>query len=314
MATGTTERERVSTRNGFGNGLLREAETREDFVVMDADLAKSTRGGWFRDEYPDRWLNVGIAEQDLFATAAGIASTGRPVFANTFAVFSQRGFEQVRQQIARPNRNVTVVGSHAGVITGQDGASAQTVEDISVYRGLPNMRVLSPADATEATQFVSVLADDDDPAYLRLVRESIPVLYDDDHTPTVGEGDVLRPGEDVTLLAHGAMVHNALEAADLLADEGVSAQVINMATIKPLDTDLVVDAAKRTGAVVTAEDHSVIGGLGSAVAETLSEAYPTKMTRVGIDDHFGASGDGLELYEEFGLTAADVAAAARDLL
>jgi transketolase len=304
----------VSTRNGFGNGLLREADERDDFVVMDADLAKSTRGGWFRDEYPDRWLNVGIAEQDLFATAAGIAATGRPVFANTFAVFAQRGFEQVRQQIARPARNVTVVGSHAGVITGEDGASAQTVEDISVYRAVPNMRVISPADATEANRFVSVLADDDDPAYLRLVRESIPQVYDDDHRPTAGEGDVLRQGADVTLVAHGALVHRALAAADLLAEADVSAQVINMATIKPLDDDLLVDSAKRTGAVVTAEDHNVMGGLGSAVAETLAETYPTPMRRVGIDDHFGESGPGLDLYEKYGLTGPAIAEAAESLL
>lgn len=306
--------EEISTRNGFGNGLLREAEEREDFIVMDADLAKSTRGGWFRDEYPERWYNMGISEQDLFATAAGIASTGRPVFANTFAIFSERGFEQVRQQIARPKRNVTVVGSHAGVITGKDGASAQAIEDISAYRGLPNMRVISPADATEANKLVTVLADDDEPAYLRLVRESIPVLYDDDHVPEVGKGDVLRSGEDVTIIAHGAMVHNAVEAAEQLEADGVSAQVINMATIKPLDRDLVIDAAKNTGAVVTAEDHNVIGGLGSAVAEVLSEEYPTKMTRVGIEDRFGVSGDGKELYEHFGLTASDVAAAAKGLM
>jgi transketolase len=309
-----SESETLSTRNGFGNGLLREAEQREDFIVMDADLAKSTRGGWFRDEYPERWVNVGISEQDLFATAAGIAETGRPVFANTFAIFAERGFEQIRQQIARPSRNVTVVGSHAGVITGEDGTSAQAIEDISMYRGLPNMRIVSPADATEANKLVTALAADEDPAYLRLVRENIPVLYDDDHEPEVGKGDVLRDGSDVTLIAHGAMVHKALEAAEQLEAEGVSAKVINMSTIKPLDRELVLDAAEETGAVVTAEDHNVIGGLGSAVAEILAEERPTKMTRVGIEDEFGVTGGGFELYEHFGLTGEDVAAAAKDLL
>ncbi len=307
--------ESVSTRNGFGNGLLREAEERTDFVVMDADLAKSTRGGWFRDEYPDRWFNMGISEQDMFATAAGIASTGRPVFANTFAIFSQRGFEQIRQQIARPSRNVTVVGSHAGVITGQDGTSAQTVEDISVYRGLPNMRVVSPSDAVEARKFVSVLAAADKPAYLRLVRESIPVLYDEaDYEPEVGRGDVLQDGEDVTLIAHGAMVHKALEAADLLAASDISARVINMSTIKPLDREVVLEAASETQAIVTAEDHNIIGGLGSAVAEVLTEERPTKMARVGIEDTFGRTGKPDKLYEYFGLTSQDVAETAKELL
>lgn len=306
--------EAASTRNGFGNGLLRAGRNRDDFVVMDADLAKSTRGAWFGDEFPDRWFNMGIAEQDMFATAAGIASTGRPVFANTFAIFAQRGLEQIRQQIARPETNVTVVGTHAGVITGLDGASAQTIEDISVFRGLPNMRVLSPADAVEANRFVSLLADDDDPAYLRLVREDIPVLHDDDHQPEVGRGEVLRDGDDVTLIAHGAMVHRALEAADRLEDRDVSAQVINMVSIKPLDRDLVVEAAEDTGAVVTAEDHNVIGGLGAAVAEVLSEEQSAKLARVGVDDQFGLTGPPDRLYEHFGLTGADIAETALEVL
>jgi len=307
--------EKVSTRNGFGNGLLREAEEREDFVVMDADLAKSTRGGWFRDEYPERWYNMGIAEQDMFATAAGIASTGRPVFANTFAIFSERGFEQVRQQIARPKRNVTVVGSHAGVITGEDGPSAQAIEDIAAYRGLPNMRVISPADAVEANALVTALADDDEPAYLRLVRESIPTIHDaEDYEPRIGEGEVLRDGSDVTLIAHGAMVHVVQAAAEVLAEDGIDARVINMSTIKPLDEDLVVEAAEETGAVLTAEDHNVIGGLGGAVAEVLAEQCPTPMKRIGVEDEFGTSGNGLDLYEYYGFTGEDIAESAKDLL
>lgn len=305
----------VSTRDGFGNALLETAEDREDFVVFDADLAKSTRGGWFRDEHPDRWFNMGISEQDMFATAAGVADTGRPVFANTFAIFSQRGFEQIRQQIARPNQNVTVVGSHAGTITGLDGTSAQAIEDISAYRGLPNMSVVSPADAEEAKHFVELLPDTDGPTYLRLVRESIPVLYDDHDCETdLGKGDVLEGGDDVSIIAHGAAVKEALEAADILADEDVSAQVINMSSIKPLDEDLVLDAAEQTGAVVTVEDHNVIGGLGSAVAEVLSEQRPTKMKRVGVDDEFGKTGSGEELYDYFGLSAEHVAEHATDLL
>lgn len=306
--------ETLSTRNGFGNGLLRAAEERGDFVVMDADLAKSTRGGWFRDEYPDRWFNMGISEQDMFATAAGIASTGRPVFANTFAIFAQRGFEQIRQQIARGKQNVTVVGSHAGVITGQDGASAQAIEDISVYRGLPNMRVFSPADAVEANRFVSVLAEDEDPAYLRLVRDDIPVLHDEGYDPEIGKGEVLREGEDVTLIAHGAMVHKALKAAEELAGRDISARVINMSSIKPLDSELVLEAATETGAVVTAEDHNVIGGLGSAVAETLSGEQSTKLARVGVEDEFGLTGTPEQLYEHFGLNSGDIAETATEIL
>ena len=307
--------ETISTRNGFGNGILREAEERDDFVVLDADLAKSTRGGWFRDEYPERWYNMGIAEQDMFATAAGIASTGRPVFANTFAIFSERGYEQVRQQIARPKRNVTVVGSHAGVITGEDGPSAQTVEDISAYRALPNLRVISPADAVEANALVTALADDDEPAYLRLVRESIPVIHDeDDYEPTIGEGEILRDGADITLMAHGAMVHVVQEAAEVLAEQGVDARVVNMSTIKPLDTDLVIESAKQTGAILTAEDHNVIGGLGSAVAEVLAENHPTPIKRIGIEDEFGTSGNGLDLYEHYGFTGEAIADAATELL
>jgi len=304
----------LSTRNGFGNGLLRAAEEREDFVVMDADLAKSTRGGWFRDEYPERWFNMGISEQDMFATAAGLASTGRPVFANTFAIFAQRGFDQIRQQIARGKRNVTVVGSHAGVITGQDGASAQAIEDISIYRGLPNMRVFSPADAVEANRLVSVLAEDNDPAYLRLVRDDIPILHDKEYKPKAGTGEVLREGSDVTLIAHGAMVHRALAAAEDLAEQGVSARVINMFCIKPLDSDLVLDAAKKTGAVVTAEDHNVIGGLGSAVAETLSGEQSVTVARVGVNDEFGLTGRPEQLYEHFGLTSVNIAEAAMEVL
>ncbi|WP_181685649.1 transketolase family protein [Halorhabdus salina] len=307
--------EKISTRNGFGNGLLREAEEREDFIVMDADLAKSTRGGWFRDELPERWINVGISEQDLFATAAGIAETGHPVFANTFAIFSERGFEQVRQQIARPKQNVTVVGSHAGVITGEDGPSAQTIEDISAYRGLPNLRVISPADAVEANALVTALADDDEPAYLRLARESIPVIHDaEEYEPEIGKGEVLRDGSDVTLMAHGAMVHVVQEAAEILAEDGIDARVINMSTIKPLDEALVVESAEQTGAVLTAEDHNVIGGLGSAVAEVLAEQRPTPMKRVGIEDEFGTSGNGLDLYEYYGFTGDAIAEQAKELL
>ena len=307
--------ESVSTRNGFGNGLLREAEKREDFVVMDADLSKSTRGSWFRDEYPDQWFNMGISEQDMFATAAGIASTGRPVFANTFAIFAQRGFEQIRQQIARPKRNVTVVGSHAGIITGQDGASAQAIEDISTYRGLPNMRIISPADAVEANRYVSVLANDEDPAYLRLVRQDIPQFYKGtDYEPEVGCGDILQDGKDVTLIAHGAMVCEALKAAEILDDEDIGARVINMSSIKPLDREMVLEAAKDTGAIVTAEDHNVVGGLGSAVAKALSEERSARVARVGVDDEFGLTGTPDELYDHFGLTGSDIADEATELI
>lgn len=305
MATSTplAAETELPIRNGYGHGLLRIADDYTDVVVLDADLGQSTRGAWFGERYPDRWFNVGISEQDMMVTAAGLASTGKTAFANTFAVFSLRGVEQVRNAIARPELDVTVVGSHGGLATGPDGASAQAVEDIAVYRSLPNVTVVSPGDAVEAAKFVRILADRPGPAYLRLVREPTPVVFDESHTPAVGRGTVMQSGEDVTIVTHGALLHVAMDAGDTLTERGVDARVIHMPSIKPLDEELLLAAARETGAVITAEDHSVVGGLGGAVSECLSARSPTPVRRVGIDDEFGESGTPSTLYEKYDLTA-----------
>lgn len=305
MAAGSslTDQAELPIRNGYGHGLLEIAEEYTDVVVLDADLGQSTRGAWFGEEYPDRWFNVGISEQDMMATAAGLAATGKTAFASTFAVFSLRGIEQVRNAIARPEMDVTVVGSHGGLATGPDGGSAQAVEDIAMYRSLPNMTVVSPGDAVEAAKYVRVLSDHPGPAYLRLVRASTPVLFDDSHDPEIGRGTVMRPGEDVTIVSHGALLHVAIQASETLAEQGIDARVLHMPSIKPLDEELLLAAARETGGIVTAEDHSVVGGLGGAVSEFLSARAPTPIRYVGIDDEFGESGDPRSLYEKYDLTA-----------
>lgn len=300
-------------RNGYGAGLLAVADTHPEVVVLDADLGASTRGAWFADRYPDRHFDVGIAEQDLVMTAAGLASVGRVPFAGTFAAFSLRALEQIRNGVARPGLNVTIVGSHGGVATGPDGASAQAVEDLAVYRSLPNTVVVSPGDAMEAARFVERLAVHDGPAYLRLVREPTPVLFGPDRRPELGGSVRLRNGEDVTLAAHGAATHVARDAADRLAETGVDARVLHCPSIKPVDETALRRAANETRAVVTVEDHSVVGGLGGAVAETLADTR-TPVHRLGIDDTFGESGDADALYETHGLTPAAVAADVREVL
>ncbi|WP_276271758.1 transketolase family protein [Haloarcula litorea] len=307
MPVGVTDGEEVPIRDGYGRGLLDIADSHPDVVVLDADLGASTRGAWFGAEYPDRWFNVGIAEQDMMVIGAGLASTGKTAFAGTFAVFSLRAIEQVRNSIARPAADVTVVGSHGGLATGPDGASAQAVEDVAAYRSLPNVRVVSPGDAVETAAFVEELAETPGPAYLRLVREPTPVVFDDDHDPSIGEGFVLREGADLTLVTHGAMLSRTLDAAALLADRDVDARVVHMPSIKPLDEALLQRCARETGRLVTVEDHSVVGGLGAAVAELVGESDPVTVERIGVDDTFGESGDPEDLYELHGLTADAVA-------
>ncbi len=301
-------------RNGYGHGLLKAGQADESIVALDADLAGSTRSQWFGDEFPDRFYQMGISEQDMMVTAAGLASAGKHPFASTFAIFSERGFEQVRNSIARPNLNVKVIGSHGGVITGQDGSSAQCIEDVAIYRSLPNMVVLCPSDCIEAEAATIALANHEGPAYMRTTRHKVPIYHDDPEDFTIGKGEILREGEDITLAATGAMTSRAMEAAEKLEQDGVSALVANFPSIKPIDRDLVEILSRRTGAIVTCEDHNVIGGLGSAVAEVLVETRPCRMARVGVQDHFGRSGTPDELYEAFGLTPRHVAAAAGELL
>ncbi len=306
-----SDAEMKPSRDGFGTGLLEAGKKNKNIVSLEADLGKSTRSNWFRKEFPDRSFNVGIAEQDMINTAAGLAFSGKIAFASTFAIFTERAFEQFRNAAARTNLNVKLVGSHAGFKTGPDGASAQCIEDMAVYRSLPNVAVICPADAVEAEKATIALAGMKGPAYMRTTRAKVPVLFDDSYTFEVGKGVVLKEGDDLTIIACGPQVYEALKASELLAKDDIEARIINMSTIKPIDEDLIVKSAEETGAIVTAEDHNVIGGLGSAVSEVLTKTVPVPVEKVGVKDTFGESGDPDELYEAYGLTARHIYKAAK---
>lgn len=303
------------SRDGYGRALLRLAEDPRT-IVLDADLGKSTRSSWFRKEHPDRNLSLGIAEQNMMLVAAGLAASGYRPFASTFAIFSERAFEQVRNGIARPKLPVHICGSHGGIHTGTDGSSAQSVEDLAVYRSLPNMQVVCPADDHSAEALTLRLAETSMPSYLRTARNATPRIYDEAAAATlrIGEGRVLRDGGDVVLIGCGVMVSRCLAAADLLAADGVEATVVDLHTLKPLDTDLIGRLAAQIGAFVTAEDHNVIGGLGGAVAEALGSTTPAPLERIGAQDRFGESGDGDELLARLGMDTADIVAAAHRAL
>ncbi|MBE6525078.1 MAG: transketolase family protein [Thermoplasmata archaeon] len=303
---------KLAQRNYYGKALVKLAETNKDVVVLDADLAGSTKTSEFRKVAPERFVEVGIAEQNLIGISAGLAASGKTVFASTFAVFATgRCWEQIRLALAYPKLNVKVVSTHCGISVGADGASHQALEDISIMRSLPNMVVVSPADAYEAYAATLALAEYDGPCYMRLGRADLPVIYTEDVEFTIGKAKKIRSGTDVTLIGTGQMVNSCIEAADILEKEGISADVINMSTIKPLDTEAIYDSITKTGCVVTAEEHSVIGGLGSAVSEFLSENCPVPLTRIGTRDTFGESGDPDELFKKYGLTAEDIAEAAK---
>ncbi len=302
------------TRDGYGAGLFREGERDARVVALDADLAESTRSKWFGDAHPERFFQMGIAEQDMVLTAAGLSTTGLRPFASTFAIFTERAFEITRNAVARPNLNVKIVGSHGGIMTGEDGASAHAIEDVAIYRALPNFRVVVPADANEAMNAVAALNAFDGPAYLKLTRQKVPVLTEPEAPFRIGAWPVLRDGVDATLAACGALVSEALVAHDLLKREGVSVRVLNAHTVKPVDAATLERAARDTGAVVTAEDHTVIGALGGAVAETLGDTYPVPLARVGVQDRYVESGLPAELYEKHGLTGKALADAVRNVL
>lgn len=305
----------MATREAYGRALAELGAENRNIVVLDADLSKSTKTDLFAARFPERFFNVGIAEQNLMGMAAGLALAGKIPFASSFAIFATgRAFEQVRNSICHARLNVKIVASHAGITVGEDGASHQAVEDIAIMRALPHMTVIVPADAVQTTQAVRAAAAHHGPVYLRLGRPAVPQIYDDGYRFTWGRADVLREGKDATVVACGIMVAKALEAATALAAEGVEVTVINMAMVKPLDAETLVAAARRTGAVVTAEEHSIVGGLGSAVAEVLGENCPVPMLRVGMPDVFGESGRPEELLEKYGLTAGHVAAAVRKVL
>ena len=302
------------TRDGYGAGLFREGNADPRIVALDADLAESTRSKWFGEAHPERFFNMGIAEMDMVLTAAGMASAGLRPFASTFAIFTERAFEVTRNAVARPNLNVKIVGSHGGIMTGEDGPSAHAIEDVAIYRALPNFRVLVPADANEAMNAVEALNAFDGPAYLKLTRQKVPVVTAPDAPFEIGRWPTLREGSDLTFVACGALVAEALVAHDLLKAQGISARVLNAHSVKPLDVAALERAARETGAIVTAEDHTVIGGLGGAVAEALAETHPAPMKRVGVLDRYVESGLPTELYEKYGLTGKALADAAHDVL
>ncbi|MEE1054872.1 MAG: transketolase family protein [Acutalibacteraceae bacterium] len=297
----------VATRVGFGSALVELGAERDDFIVMDADLAAATQTGMFKKAYPDRFYDCGIAEQNMVSIAAGVAATGKKVVCSSFAMFAAgRAFEQVRNSIGYPHLNVVIGATHAGISVGEDGATHQCNEDIALMRTIPGMTIINPADETEAKLAVRAALDHDGPVYMRFGRLAVPVVFGDDYKFEIGKGVELKEGNDVTIIATGLMVNEAMQAHDLLKAEGINARVINMATIKPLDKDIILKAAKETGAIVTAEEHSVIGGLGSAVSEVLSEEYPVPVVKLGVYDRFGHSGPAPKLLDEFGLRAVNI--------
>lgn len=303
----------LAQRSYYGKALADLAKTRKDIVVLDADLAGSTKTSEFKKVAPERFVEVGIAEQNMIGIASGLAASGKTVFASTFAVFATgRCWEQIRLAVAYPKQNVKIVSTHCGISVGEDGASHQGLEDISIMRSIPNMVIVSPADAYEAYAATFALADYDGPCYMRLGRADFPLVTEEGAKFEIGKAKVLREGKDVTVFATGQMVSFALEAAEKLASEGIDAEVINVATIKPFDSEAAVASVRKTGCAVTAEEHSIIGGLGSAAAECLTENYPVPVIRVGTKDTFGESGKASALMEKYGLTAEAIAKAAKD--
>ena len=305
--------DKIATREAYGNALA-EFGSEYDFVVLDADLAAATKTGTFKKKFPERFFNCGIAEGNMMSVAAGIAAAGKTVFASSFAMFAAgRAFEQIRNSIGYPHLNVKIGATHAGITVGEDGATHQCNEDIALMRTIPGMTIISPADATEAYAAVEAAINFSGPVYMRFGRFAVPNLTPEikDYKFEIGKGVTYREGRDVTIVANGYMVHLAVEAAEMLAKEGIDAGVINIHTIKPLDTDLITEAAKRSGAIVTAEEHTVIGGLGAAVCEALAESCPVPVLRVGVEDQYGRSGKVPELLELYGLTAENIAAKAR---
>ena len=306
------EVKKMATRDAYGKALVKAGDMYDDFVVLDADLAAATKTGVFKKEFPERFYDCGIAECNMMSIAAGIAATGKRVFASSFAMFAAgRAFEQIRNSIAYPHLKVIIGATHAGISVGEDGATHQCCEDIALMRTIPGMTIINPADATEAEAAVMAALELDGPAYIRFGRLAVPVIFDDDYKFEIGKGVRLRAGKDVTIVATGLMVNEALEAAKLLKKENITARVINIHTIKPLDSDIIIKAAKETGAIVTAEEHSVIGGLGSAVCDVVAEHCPVPVIKVGVRDTFGKSGPANDLLDEFGLRAVNIAEAAK---
>lgn len=306
------DKKKIATREAYGNALA-EFGGDERILVLDADLSKSTKTECFKKKYPERFINMGIAEANMISTAAGLAACGKIVFASSFAMFAAgRAFEQVRNSVCYPNLNVKVCATHAGVSVGEDGATHQALEDVAIMRALPNMTVISPCDAVETRAAIKAAIDNYGPFYVRLGRLAVEEINDaDTYKFELGKGVTLKDGTDVTLIATGLMVGEALKAQKILAEENISARVINIHTIKPIDKDIIIKAAKETGALVSCEEHNIIGGLGSAVAEVLCDNFPAPLVRIGTRDVFGKSGVPKLLLEEYHLTAKDITEAAK---
>ena len=303
-----SEVKKIATRDSYGNALVELGQQHENLVVLDADLAAATKTGVFKKAFPERHINCGIAESNMIGVAAGLAATGKVPFASSFAMFAAgRAFEQVRNSVGYPKLNVKIGATHAGISVGEDGATHQCNEDIALMRTIPGMVVLNPSDDVEAKAAVYAAYEHQGPVYLRFGRLAVPVINDrPDYKFEMGKGVVLREGKDITLIATGLPVAETLEAAEMLAKDGIDAKVINIHTIKPLDEELVIAAAKETGKVVTIEEHSVIGGLGSAVCNVLSENAPTKVMKIGVNDTYGESGPAVELIKKYGLDAESI--------
>lgn len=305
----------IATRDAYGQTLVELGRENNGIVVLDADLSGSTKTALFAKEFPQRFFNAGIAEANMVGLAAGLAAGGMIPFASTFAVFaSGRAFEQIRQSLAYPRLNVKIVATHGGITVGEDGGSHQSVEDLAIMRAVPNMVVLCPADGPETAAAVRAVAAYEGPVYMRLGRAKVPTVFNEPVTFTIGKGQVLRTGGDLSFVTTGLMTAQALAAADILAEEGISARVVHLGTIKPLDVDLLLQAARETGAIVTAEEHSVIGGLGGAVCEVLGEGFPVPVERIGLRDVFGQSGTAEDLLAYYGLTTAELVEAAERVL
>lgn len=306
--------EKIATRQAYGEFLTEEGARNERLVVLDADLSGSTKTSGFAEAFPERFFNAGIAEQNMIGMATGLAMSGKTVCASTFAMFaSGRAFEIIRNSVGYTGANVKVCATHAGITVGEDGASHQTFEDIALMRTIPGMTVVSPCDAESTGLLLKQIVDMDGPAYVRLGRAAVPVFYDHKAKLRIGKGNRLRPGRDVTVIANGIMVTSAMEAAAEMAELGIDVGVIDMHTVKPLDEDIIIRAARETGKIVTAEEHSIIGGLGSAVAEVLVREYPVKIKMIGQHDAFGESGKPDELREKYGMTNRDIVKAIKEL-
>jgi transketolase len=307
--------EHVYMREIYGKTLVELGSEYPDLVVLDADLTVSTKTNLFGKEFPHRFFSMGVSEQDMMATAAGFALYGKIPFASTFAVFATgRAWEHVRQSIAFPKLNVKIVSTHAGVTVGEDGATHQALEDIALMRVLPNMTVIVPADAVETAQVIRTIIEEKGPTYVRLPRAKFPTIFKESYEFEIGKARVLREGKHVGIFAVGIMVHESLQAAKILEKEGISASVVNVSSVKPIDVPTIEEITRLTGVVVTAEEHNIIGGLGGAVAEVLSEHCPTPMKRIGMKDRFGTSGDGIKLLDYFGLKAKNIVEAVHELL